>query len=336
MGQLHAKKIIGKKEHGLMAPTIQEMDVDVSQAAAIKFYPRGLWDSKDFISERELGSGASCSVNLVTIKVGSHAGRKAALKQMQRNDEFNPQSFVKEIVILHKLVGHPNILRFENAFIDPSLYFIQTGLLHGGELFDRIHKKKFFTEVETSEVIMVVLDAMLHCHKHQIVHRDLKPENMVYALKNGGAETLTIIDFGDAKYVDDEGVYTEFVGTAFYLPPEIVRERKGKELKKSDVWSIGVIAYVLLTGRPPFFGNGNKEILKKIIRGKVQFPKSKKLSATAKHFVLNMVQKRIEKRFSIIQALNHPFIRNHNKKTIGAVYQRHGIKPTTRKKKQRQ
>jgi len=315
-----------------MAPTIKEMNVDVSQAKGIKFYPKGLWASQDFKEKSVLGSGASCSVKKVQILTGRFAGRDAALKEMKRDDEFNPQSFVKEIVILHRLVGHPNILRFENAFIDLKLYYIQTGLLEGGELFDRIHKKKYFTEIETAQVIMVVLDAMLHCHKHQIVHRDLKPENMVYSVANGGPETLTIIDFGDAKYVDDEGVYTEFVGTAFYLPPEIVRERKGKELKKSDVWSIGVIAYVLLTGRPPFFGNGNKEILKKIIKGKVQFPKSKKLSATAKHFVLNMVQKRIEKRFNIITALNHPFIRNHNKKTIGAVFKRHNIKPVSRKK----
>merc|ERR1719461_1242307 len=165
----------------------------------------------------------------------------------------------------------------------------------------------------------------MYCHERHIVHRDLKPENMVYASADATAESLTIIDFGDSKYVNDEQSYEEFVGTAFYLPPEIVRARKGKEMKKSDVWSIGVITYVLLTGRPPFWGNSNKEILKKIIKGKVQFPKSAKLSATAKHFVLNMVQKRIDKRFGTVQALVHPFITNHNKKKISAILENHGI-----------
>jgi len=227
--------------------------------------------------------------------------------------------------ILERLRVHSNILLFEGAFIDSTNYYIQTGLLHGGELFDRIHKEKKFNEPTASRHVCRILDAILHCHERDIVHRDLKPENMVYAIRGGGPECLTIIDFGDAKKVSDEATYEEFVGTAFYLPPEIVRTRKGSEMKKSDVWSIGVITYVLLTGRPPFWGNSNKDILRKIIKGKVQFPRSAKLSATAKHFVLNLVQKRIEKRYGIDNALNHPFIRNHNRDCLGEIFERHGL-----------
>merc|ERR1712150_258584 len=287
---------------------IDEMQIDLRHAEDILTYTR-LWRDGDFIEGEPLGQGASCRGCKVSFR---NKDGESALKEMRRNDEFNPPSFVKEIAILHMLTDHPNTLDFEGGFIDKNFYFIQTKLLHGGELFERIHKEKKFSEEVASKHICHILDAIMYCHLQHIVHRDLKPENMVYSAADASPESLTIIDFGDSKYVDDNGTYEEFVGTAFYLPPEIVRQRKGKEMKKSDVWSIGVICYVLLTGRPPFWGNNNKEILKKIIKGKVQFPRSCQLSATAKHFVLNLVQKRIEKRYNVASALNLPFIRNHN------------------------
>jgi len=335
--------VSNQKEYKLMLPAIQEMNVDESKAKAIEkyddFFAAGSW-----IEDKVLGSGASCRVVRATfnhkkagkgLKEKFKKGHECAIKEMKRKDEFNPQSFVKEIAILHLLNGHPNLLVFENAYIDTKFYFIQTGLLKGGELFDRIHQKKKFDEETASRHIIRVLDAILWCHRRHIVHRDLKPENMVYKEKNGGPDTLCIIDFGDAKKVRDDEMYEEFVGTAFYLPPEIVRARKGSEMKKSDVWSIGVITYVLLTGRPPFWGNSNKEILKKIIKGKVQFPKSAKLSATAKHFVLNLVQKRIDKRFGVLSALDHPFIKNHNKNVLSEVSERHQINLMSSNKKKK-
>jgi len=320
--------IVSRQEQKLMQSVIDEMHLDTSKATQLITF-EDLWKDGDFVSEATLGQGASCKV----YKVGfENKEGHSALKEMRRNDEFNPPSFVKEIAILHILTDHPNTLSFEGGFIDKENYYIQTTLLKGGELFDRIHKEKKFNEAEASRHVCRILDAIMYCHQENIVHRDLKPENMVYARDDGQADSLTIIDFGDSKYVEDEGSYEEFVGTAFYLPPEIVRARKGKEMKKSDVWSIGVITYVLLTGRPPFWGNSNKEILRKIIKGKVQFPRSCKLSATAKHFVLNLVQKRIEKRYGVPQALNHPFIRNHNKEIIGQIYRNYGLKFGAKKK----
>jgi len=317
-------KVLSKKEKGLMLKTCEEMNIDFKkEQRKINVVQPDLWASGHFVQEEELGRGASCRV--LCVRLPKESNKPAALKEMSRKDDFNPTSFVKEISILKSISGHPNILQYEDAFIDDANYYIQTRLLTGGELFDRIHEEKKFSEAETSKHIVRILDGILHSHKSQIVHRDLKPENIVYRVQHGGPETLCIIDFGDAKLVEDKASYEEFVGTAFYLPPEIVRRRKGFEMKKSDVWSIGVITYVLLTGRPPFWGNSNKEILKKIIKGKVAFPRSAKLTATAKHFVLNLVQKRIEKRFTIEKALNHPFIRNHNRGCIKEILQRHGI-----------
>jgi len=134
----------------------------------------------------------------------------------------------------------------------------------------------------------------------------LKPENIVF--KTSKKKDLVIIDFGDAKTIDEDAEYEDFVGTAFYLAPECIRKRKGWELKKSDMWTIGVITYVLLTGRPPFYGRDNKEILRKILRAKVIWPKRSKLTNVAKDFVLSLCKKEPGDRFSAEQALQHKWL----------------------------
>merc|ERR1712060_36648 len=176
----------------------------------------------------------------------------------------------------------------------------------GGELFDKIKEMKKFKEVEAAEIVRTIISAMYHCHSKNIVHRDLKPENIVF--KTSKKKELVIIDFGDAKTIKENDEYEDFVGTAFYLAPECIRKRQGWELKKSDMWTIGVITYVLLTGRPPFYGRDNKEILRKILRAKVIWPRRSKLSNVAKDFVLSLVKRDTKDRFSAKQALQHKWL----------------------------
>eukprot|EP00494_Astrolonche_serrata_P002076 UN02082 len=183
-----------------MKPAIQEMDISEQKDTKEIVYFKDLWKAGRFEEQAELGSGASCRVCKVRVK---KTGNCAAMKEMKRDDEFNPSSFVKEIAILHKLKGHSNVLQFEAGYLDDINYFIQTGLLEGGELFDRIHTLRRFSEPLASKHVLYILDAIQHSHNFQIVHRDLKPENMVYKASKGGPETLTIIDFGDAKLVQD-------------------------------------------------------------------------------------------------------------------------------------
>jgi calcium-dependent protein kinase len=156
---------------------------------------------------------------------------------------------------------------------------------------------------------------MRYCHERSIVHRDLKPENIVYL--NGDHEELVIIDFGDAKEVEEHSSHDDFVGTAFYLAPEAIRTREGWELKKSDMWTIGVIAYVLVTGRPPFWGRENKEIIRKIVGGNVRFPSTIKLSDECKDFILSLLQKPPDKRLSAAEALKHHWITGESVSAIG-------------------
>jgi len=255
-----------------------------------------------FKKERVLGQGASCEVAHVTRKAD---GSEFAMKIMKRDDKWNPLLFRQEYDLL-TLLDHPNILKYRDCYMDRKNFYICTELCKGGELFDKIKELKMFAEAEAAEIVRTIISAILHCHSKNIVHRDLKPENIVF--RTADKKDLVIIDFGDAKTIDENADYEDFVGTAFYLAPECIRKRKGWELKKSDMWTIGVITYVLLTGRPPFYGRDNKQILKKILRAKVVWPKNSKLSNVAKDFVLHLVKKEPLDRFSAEQALQHKWL----------------------------
>mmetsp|Transcript_26858 Transcript_26858/g.23655 ORF Transcript_26858/g.23655 Transcript_26858/m.23655 type:complete len:534 (-) Transcript_26858:71-1672(-) len=265
-----------------------------------------------FDIEKELGRGASCRVLKVKEK-GS--GKLFAMKEMRRDDKWNPMLFEQEVNILGKLSGHPNILHYEDCWMDNKNFYVLTSLCTGGELFDKIKELRHFSERHAADVMRTILDAMRYCHERNIVHRDLKPENIVY--KDTNHEELVIIDYGDAKEVEEHSQHDDFVGTAFYLAPEAIRTREGWELKKSDMWTIGVIAYVLVTGRPPFWGRENKEIIRKIVRGNVRFPSTIKLSDECKDFILSLLQKPPDKRLSASEALKHAWITGESVSAIG-------------------
>jgi len=256
-----------------------------------------------FTKERVLGQGASCEVTHVVRK---EDGAEFAMKIMKRDDKWNPILFKQEYDLLTAL-NHPNIVGYKDCYMDQKNFYICSELCKGGELFDKIKVMKKFSEVEAAKIMRTILSAIAHCHERNIVHRDLKPENIVFRLET--QEQLVIIDFGDAKVIDEEELYEDFVGTAFYLAPECVRNRTGAELKKSDMWTIGVIGYVLLTGRPPFYGRDNKEILRRIIRAKVIFPKNNKLSSSAKDFLMRLIRKDTGKRLSAKEALEHSWLK---------------------------
>jgi len=255
-----------------------------------------------FIKGKTLGQGASCKVVQMTRKSDK---AEFAVKIMKRDDKWNPILFRQEYELLTQL-NHPNILGYEDCYMDPTNFYICTSLCKGGELFDKIKAMKRFREDEAAQMMKTIISAIAHCHALNIVHRDLKPENIVYRTKQ--QKELVIIDFGDAKIIDVNKTYEDFVGTAFYLAPECVRNRQGWELKKSDMWTLGVITYLLLTGRPPFYGRDNQEILRKIIKAKITWPKKCRLSNAAKDFVLGLIKKDTKDRMSAKDCLKHPWL----------------------------
>jgi len=256
-----------------------------------------------FSKKTVLGQGASSEVAQVVRKAD---GAEYAMKIMKRDDKWNPMLFRQEYELLTQL-DHPNIVKFCDCYMDHKFFYICTSLCKGGELFDKIKEMKKFAEEHAAKIVRTIISAIAHCHAKNIVHRDLKPENIVF--RTSAQKELVIIDFGDAKIIEEDADYEDFVGTAFYLAPECIRKRKGWELKKSDMWTIGVITYVLLTGRPPFHGRDNKEILRKIIRAKVLWPKKNRLSRNAKDFVHRLILKEPKDRYSAVEALEHRWLK---------------------------
>jgi len=236
---------------------------------------------------------------------------KLAIKIMSKKSKVNEMLYNHEVDILKQL-DHSNILNFIDSFEDPSNFYVLTELCRGGELFDRIVDKDFeFTERLASKYVRTMLSSLKHCHDRNIVHRDLKPENFVFKSRANDAE-IVLIDFGCAKTVNDDQEYKDLVGTPYYLAPESARastRRFGKTLKSSDIWSIGVIAYVMLTGRPPFNGKSNPDIFRAILQQKLKFPRDTKLSESFQTFVRSVLKKGWEQRPTVEEALANPWIK---------------------------
>ena len=157
-----------------------------------------------------------------------------------------------------------------------------------------------------------MLKSIEYLHSKNIVHRDLKPENFVFE-SNSTSANIVLIDFGCAKVVNDDKEYKDLVGTVYYLAPELAAQssrvhKTGKVLKCADIWSIGVIAYVMMTGRPPFKGRTNKDIFTHIIKDQLKFPNDVDLSDGFKDFVKRTLVKNPYKRISIDEALRHPWV----------------------------
>ena len=152
---------------------------------------------------------------------------------------------MKEINILSTL-DHPNVIKTYEYFIDNRFIYIVTEYLSGGELFDKIKQETSFSEDDSRKIFKEILEGVNYLHSKNIVHRDLKPENIMYEGK-----ILKIVDFGSSKQIDNKNKMKNFHGTSYYIAPEIL---KGEYNEKCDVWSCGVILYILLSGRPPFYG----------------------------------------------------------------------------------
>ena len=209
----------------------------------------------------------------------------------------------KEINILKNL-DHPNIIKVYEFFQSEKYVYIINELCTGGELFDKIVDVKFFSENVASNIMRQLLSAVAYCHENGVIHRDLKPENIL--IENSEEKDkdffhIKVIDFGTCEIFKKKKL-TEQIGTSFYIAPEVI---KNSYNEKCDLWSCGVILYILLCGSPPFYGKNEKEIFKKIIEGNFTFRHKiwKKISSEAKNLVLKLLQVNPNKRLSAKEAL---------------------------------
>lgn len=235
-------------------------------------------------------------------------GKRFAVKCINKS-ALNPKdraNLVQEINILKDL-DHPNIIRLYDVYEDDhDMCYLVMEYAAGGELFDRIIAKEYYTEAEAKKVVKVVAKVLMYCHSEGITHRDLKPENLLYADESEHSQ-IKIADFGFAKLVTAETNMSTMCGTPGYYAPEIVRKQPYDN--KCDIWSLGVITYILLCGFPPFYDENQVEEMRKILNGEFEFvpPYFDHVSAQAKDLIKRMLVVDASKRLSAQQVLKHPW-----------------------------
>merc|ERR1719233_1938550 len=236
------------------------------------------------------------------------------MKIMEKLDGVNWEYFKKEANIL-KMLQHPNITAFKESYTDSKNFYIISELCKGGTLRERIMDSDWcMTENRASQLIRTMLLTIEYLHEKQIVHRDLKPDNFVFKTKDDDSEIL-LIDFGSAKIVEDNVRYSEAFGTPHFLAPEVVAgpkyRRTGSILKSSDVWSIGIIAYMLIIGKVPFSGDSTTNIFESILKKPLMFPDDgNHLSGSFLDFCQRMLTKSPHQRLTVKEALNHEWVQS--------------------------
>jgi len=249
-----------------------------------------------------IGKGGFGRVYKVHHKL-SNQYRAMKIIQCKSISDNHSSTINKEINILKNL-DHPNIIKVYEFYQSEKYVYIINELCTGGELFDKIVDVKFFSENVASNIMRQLLSAVAYCHENGVIHRDLKPENIL--IENSEEKDkeffhIKVIDFGTCEILKKKKL-TEQIGTSFYIAPEVI---KNSYNEKCDLWSCGVILYILLCGSPPFYGKNEKEIFKKIIEGNFTFRHKiwNKISTEAKNLVLKLLQVNPDKRLSAKEAL---------------------------------
>ncbi|XP_061054368.1 calcium/calmodulin-dependent protein kinase type II subunit beta isoform X1 [Eubalaena glacialis] len=207
-----------------------------------------------------------------------------------------------------RLLKHSNIVRLHDSISEEGFHYLVFDLVTGGELFEDIVAREYYSEADASHCIQQILEAVLHCHQMGVVHRDLKPENLLLASKCKGA-AVKLADFGLAIEVQgDQQAWFGFAGTPGYLSPEVLRkEAYGKPV---DIWACGVILYILLVGYPPFWDEDQHKLYQQIKAGAYDFPSPEWDTVTpeAKNLINQMLTINPAKRIAAHEALKHPWV----------------------------
>uniref|UniRef100_A0A6I8QNX1 calcium/calmodulin-dependent protein kinase n=1 Tax=Xenopus tropicalis TaxID=8364 RepID=A0A6I8QNX1_XENTR len=254
----------------------------------------------------ELGKGAFSVVRrCMKITTGQeYAAKIINTKKLSARDH---QKLEREARIC-RLLKHPNIVRLHDSISEEGFHYLVFDLVTGGELFEDIVAREYYSEADASHCIQQILEAVLHCHQMGVVHRDLKPENLLLASKLKGA-AVKLADFGLAIEVQgDQQAWFGFAGTPGYLSPEVLR--KDPYGKPVDMWACGVILYILLVGYPPFWDEDQHRLYQQIKAGAYDFPSPEWDTVTpeAKDLINKMLTINPAKRITAAEALRHPWI----------------------------
>ncbi|GAB4851765.1 cyclin-dependent serine/threonine protein kinase [Ancistrocladus abbreviatus] len=274
--------------------------------------------SKQFMNHYELADevgrghfGYTCSGKG---KKGSLKGQDVAVKVIPKSKMTTAiaiEDVRREVKILRALTGHKNLVQFYDAYEDEDNVYIVMELCKGGELLDRILSRGGkYSEEDAKAVMVQILSAVAFCHLQGVVHRDLKPENFLFISKEENSP-LKAIDFGLSDYVKPDERLNDIVGSAYYVAPEVLHRSYGTE---ADMWSIGVIAYILLCGSRPFWARTESGIFRAVLKADPSFDEAPwpSLSSDAVDFVKRLLNKDYRKRLTAAQALSHPWLAGHH------------------------
>lgn len=256
---------------------------------------------------KELGRG-QFGVTFLCNEIST--GRQYACKSISKRklvSKNDKEDMRREIQIMQHLSGQPNIVEFKGAYEDKQSVHLVMELCAGGELFDRIIAKGHYTERAAATICRAIVNVVHACHFMGVMHRDLKPENFLLASRDENAP-LKATDFGLSVFIQEGKVYRDIVGSAYYVAPEVLRRSYGKEI---DIWSAGVILYILLSGVPPFWAETEKGIFDAILQGEIDFESQPwpSISPSAKDLVKRMLTKDPKKRITSTQVLEHHWIK---------------------------
>ncbi|CAO2827974.1 unnamed protein product [Amaranthus hypochondriacus] len=266
----------------------------------------------------EVGRGHFGYTRVATAKKGELKGQQVAVKiipKAKMTTAIAIEDVRREVKILKGLAGHENLIKIYDAFEDNDNVYIVMELCRGGELLDRILSRGGkYTEDDAKTVLLQILNVVSFCHLQGVVHRDLKPENFLFMSKDEDS-LLKAIDFGLSDFVKPDEKLNDIVGSAYYVAPEVLHRSYTTE---ADVWSVGVIAYILLCGSRPFWARTESGIFRSVLKADPSFTESPwpSLSLEAIDFVKRMLNKDPRKRITAAQALCHPWIRNHGEVKI--------------------
>ncbi|XP_031845215.1 calcium/calmodulin-dependent protein kinase II isoform X28 [Nomia melanderi] len=262
--------------------------------------------SDNYELKEELGKGAFSVVRRCVQKSTGHefAAKIINTKKLTARDF---QKLEREARICRKL-QHPNIVRLHDSIQEENCHYLVFDLVTGGELFEDIVAREFYSEADASHCIQQILESVHHCHHNGVVHRDLKPENLLLASKAKGA-AVKLADFGLAIEVQgDAQAWFGFAGTPGYLSPEVLKkEPYGKPV---DIWACGVILYILLVGYPPFWDEDQHRLYAQIKAGSYDYPSPEwdTVTVEAKNLINQMLTVNPSQRITASEALKHPWI----------------------------
>ncbi|KAG2309141.1 hypothetical protein Bca52824_028889 [Brassica carinata] len=256
----------------------------------------------------KLGHGQFGTTFVCTEKgTGEEYACKSIPKRKLENEE-DVEDVRREIEIMKHLLGQPNVISIKGAYEDAVAVHMVMELCRGGELFDRIVERGHYSERKAAHLAKVILGVVKTCHSLGVMHRDLKPENFLF-VDDQEDSPLKAIDFGLSMFVKPGENFCDVVGSPYYIAPEVLNKDYGPE---ADIWSAGVMIYVLLSGSAPFWGETEEEIFNEVLEGELDLSSDPwpQVSESAKDLIRKMLERDPKQRLTAQQVLCHPWIRD--------------------------